>query len=264
MRTGGYSRITGRVSAAEHDKIAVAAPQATESGIASRGFTSISGGEREDISVTQHNQCLRLKPEKPQNQNKIMPLSASEQPIQNQQKHWYAMWVYRSLVEPIIALCDRSSTETYRPVRLAERFTDNGIEYSEEAVVPNLLFVKTTAEHLGEIKRLSKNRGSAYCYPGTYVPAPISDSDMEIFMLVAKRGAHRLEQVDFPIDKGDRVRVTDGIFKGAEGYIRRVHGSRRLVVAIEGVVAVAVTHIPRQFLEKINPGPCPSQTAAAV
>lgn len=190
-----------------------------------------------------------------------MPSSAAGKP---EQKHWYALWVYRSLVAPIIAMCDSAEAQTYRPMRLTERFTDGGIEYGEEALVPNLLFVKTTAEHLNEIKRLSKNRGSAYCYPGTYVPAPISDNDMEIFMLVAKKGANRLEQVDFPIDKGDRVRVTDGIFKGAEGYIRRVHGSRRLVVAIEGVVAVAVTHIPRQFLEKINPLPCPNQTAAAV
>ena len=176
---------------------------------------------------------------------------------------WYALWVYRSLVAPIVAICERSGAQTYRPVRLTEHFTDNGIEYREEAIVPNLLFVKTTAEHLNEIKRTSKNRGSAYCYPGTYVPAPISDSDMEMFMLVAKRGAHRLEQVDFPIDKGDRVRVTDGIFKGAEGYIRRVHGSRRFVVAIEGVVAVAVTHIPRQFLEKIGPAQGAAQPAAA-
>lgn len=162
------------------------------------------------------------------------------------------MWVYRSLVAPIIELCNSRSIEYYRPMRLAERYTDGGTTYCEEAVVPNLLFVRTTADNLPEIKRASRNRGSAYCYPGTYVPAPIDDKDMEMFMLVVKRGAQRLEQVDFPIDKGDKVRVTDGIFKGAEGYIRRVHGSRRFVVAIEGVVAVAVTHIPRQFLERVN------------
>ena len=173
--------------------------------------------------------------------------------LKDSQPHWYAMWVYRSLVTPIVAMCEQNGVESYQPVRLAEHISDNGIEYREELLIPNLLFVKTTADRLAEIKSLSKNRGMAYCYPGTNVPAPIDDAAMEMFMLVVKKGAQQLEKVDFPIDKGDRVRVTDGIFKGAEGYIRRVHGSRRFVVAIEGVVAVAVTHIPRQFLERVVP-----------
>lgn len=167
----------------------------------------------------------------------------------NQPLQWYALWVFRGLTAPITTYCNDHDIEIYQPVRLVERFTGAGLGYREEPVIPSLLFVKTVPQQLVEIKRISNNRSTAYCLPGTSEPAAISDRDMEIFMLVVKRGAERLEQVDFPIDKGDRVRVTDGIFKGAEGYIRRIHGSRRFVVAIEGVVAVALTHIPRQFLE---------------
>jgi len=50
----------------------------------------------------------------------------------------------------------------------------------------------------------------------------------------------------------DRVRVIDGEFKGAEGYIKRIKGNRRLVVAIEGVVAVATAYIPSCYLEKVD------------
>lgn len=167
-------------------------------------------------------------------------------------RHWYALWVYRSKVSPIIDLCEGGQAEYYQPMRLSEHYTENGLEYREEAILSNLLFVKTTERHLKEIQLQSNNRGHAYCYPGTNLPAIIADRDMEIFKLVVKKGAQKLEQVDFPIDKGDKVRVIDGIFKGAEGYIRRIHGSRRFVVAIEGVVAVAVTHIPRQFLERVE------------
>lgn len=166
--------------------------------------------------------------------------------------HWYALWVYRSLVAPIIAACNRDNVPTYRPIRLVERYTASGLGYVEEPVLPNLLFVRTTAEYLEELKRTSKNRGMAYCYPGTNTPAVIDDGSMAMFMLVVKTGARHMEAVELPVDKGDKVRVTGGIFKGAEGYIRRVHGSRRLVVAIEGIAAVAVTHIPRQFLEPVG------------
>ena len=51
--------------------------------------------------------------------------------------------------------------------------------------------------------------------------------------------------------QGDRVRVTDGVFKGAEGYIKRIKKDRRLVVSVRGVAAVATAYIPPQFLETI-------------
>ena len=172
---------------------------------------------------------------------------------QDRQPHWYAMWVYRSLVSPIITACERDGVTTYRPMRIAEIFTDRGLEYGEEPIVPNLLFVKASCEYVIGLKQMTQNRGRAYCYPGTAIPAEIEDKTMEMFMFVVKCGARRLEPVSFPIDKGDRVRVTEGLFKGAEGYIRRVHGTKLLVVAIEGVVAVAVSHIPRQWLERIGP-----------
>lgn len=176
----------------------------------------------------------------------------------DEQQHWYALWVYRSLAAPVISLCRKCGARTYQLIRTTEHLTGNEVEYREENIMPNLLFAKTTAEDVLAIRRLSNNRAMPYCYPGTSEPAPIDDITMEMFMLTVRRGARGVEPVDIPIDKGDRVRVTDGIFKGAEGYIRRVHGSRRFVVAIQGVVAVAVTHIPRQFLE---PASEPPQTA---
>lgn len=170
----------------------------------------------------------------------------------NSPKQWYALWVYRSLVEPVKRLCKEFDAETYEPVRVREYPTDTGTEFRPEKILPNLLFARTTAEAVSEIRRLSINRAIPYCYPGTREPAPIDDVTMEMFMLVVKRGAERAETVDLPIDKGDRVRVTEGIFKGAEGYVRRVHGSKRFVVVISGVVAVAVTHVPRRFLERVD------------
>jgi len=51
---------------------------------------------------------------------------------------------------------------------------------------------------------------------------------------------------------GEKVRVINGHFKGLEGYIKRIKKDRRLIVTIEGVVAVATEYIPRDFLEKIE------------
>ena len=52
--------------------------------------------------------------------------------------------------------------------------------------------------------------------------------------------------------QGDRVRVTGGLFQGAEGVIKRIKGDRRLVVSIDGVTAVATSYIRPEYLEVVE------------
>ena len=58
----------------------------------------------------------------------------------------------------------------------------------------------------------------------------------------------------FPLKKfyqGDHVKVIDGTFKGAEGYICRIKKNHRLIITVHGVCAVATSYIPQAFLKKI-------------
>ena len=48
------------------------------------------------------------------------------------------------------------------------------------------------------------------------------------------------------------MRVLEGPLKGAEGYVKRIRKDRRLLVSIEGFIAVATSFIPFQFLEKVS------------
>lgn len=47
------------------------------------------------------------------------------------------------------------------------------------------------------------------------------------------------EPSELNIRKGTRVRITGGLFEGVEGEFVRVRNDRRVVVTIEGVMAVA-------------------------
>jgi transcription antitermination factor NusG len=81
-----------------------------------------------------------------------------------------------------------------------------------------------------------------------------NDPDVDGFIVQLPLPKHISEQkiieaIDYR--SGDKVRVTGGPFKGAEGYIKRIRGNRRLVVALEGIIAVATTYIPGRFLEKM-------------
>lgn len=94
-----------------------------------------------------------------------------------------------------------------------------------------------------------------HCDDGRRKPYAIPDREMNVFMLVASSGETGLEYFgdeDRKFVEGQRVRVTDGPFRGAEGSIQRIHGDRRLLVSIRGICAVATTYIPKAFLEEIN------------
>ena len=52
--------------------------------------------------------------------------------------------------------------------------------------------------------------------------------------------------------KGQRVRVINGIYKGAEGYIKKIKSDRKLLVALNGVAVVAVSYIPPAYLEPLE------------
>jgi transcription antitermination factor NusG len=93
-----------------------------------------------------------------------------------------------------------------------------------------------------------------YSDPLTHIPVVVPDKEMEVFRIVTsamQSGLTVLENDPATYQTGDKVRVTDGPFKGAEGYIKRIKKDRKLVVTISGVVAIATTYIPPELLEKI-------------
>jgi transcription antitermination factor NusG len=76
-------------------------------------------------------------------------------------------------------------------------------------------------------------------------------------MLVTGTEDERLmlvQEQSVELKAGTRVRVTGGIFAGAEGILTKVAGARerRVVVRIEGLVAVATPHIERELIETLE------------
>jgi transcription antitermination factor NusG len=87
-------------------------------------------------------------------------------------------------------------------------------------------------------------------------PAPIRDQDMENFILITsvqyEHPAIEVLEPDIKYTLGEKVRVTEGVYKGAIGTVRRIRKDRKLLVSIPGVAVVAISHIPLQYLEKVQ------------
>lgn len=170
--------------------------------------------------------------------------------------NWYALKVFYNKVFEIEDLLNRDKIEVYIPCEtiLVER---GGMKKTiRKPVISSLLFFRSTEHKALELQKNLTDRVILYTHLVGWkkLPIAIPDREMNIFMLVSSSGEKGLEyfgEVPVEFRTGEHVRVTDGPFKGAEGHIHRIKGNRRLIVAIQGVCAVATAYIPQCFLQKI-------------
>jgi len=123
-------------------------------------------------------------------------------------------------------------------------------------IIRNLIFVQSTRSTLDEIKANNTIPPTRYVIDrAKQEPMVVPNQAMNDFIKVTNASDDNiiyLTDIDPMLGKGDKVRVTDGIFKGVEGEILRLKRDRRVVVSIKGIIAVATTYIHQSKLEKIQ------------
>ena len=123
--------------------------------------------------------------------------------------------------------------------------------------ISSLIFVRCTEEKVWDLQKALYGRVMLYTHTsnGSKKASPVDEEEMRVFMLVTSVEDERLQYLDVDsinYKEGQRVRVLDGPYKDCVGYIKRIKGNRRLLVAVEGIALVATSYIPSVFLEKIN------------
>ena len=154
-------------------------------------------------------------------------------------QNWYAFRIFFNRVMPLVSDCMERGLEYFAP-------TD---------VVRSLLYLHCSEDEIGRFVEAHRGEAAPYLRMGSREPATIPDREMEVFRFVVTSGRQGLlflgdDKPEYHL--GDRVVVTDGPFKGAEGHIKRIKKDRRLVVTIPGVVAVATAYIHPDFLRKVD------------
>ena len=169
--------------------------------------------------------------------------------------HWYALKVFYNRVVYLKSLLDPEGVETYVPFHTVEQFDKGRLAYEEKQLIPSLMFVRCQETWLQEFKRKHPADFMYYTEAESRRPGVIPDEEMRSFILVTSADSGRNVKyfgADAPeYHTGDKVRVTGGIYKGAEGYIKRIKKDRKLIVSVTGVAVVAVSYIHPDFLEKI-------------
>ena len=121
--------------------------------------------------------------------------------------------------------------------------------------VHNLIFIHITPSDMKEYKMTTELPIRYIMDRETHKPITVPTSQMESFIKVAGTYEEKLIYLmpnpgDFT--SGERVRIIGGMFAGAEGIFVRLKGDRRVVVNVEGLVAVATTFGHPSMIEKIT------------
>ena len=165
---------------------------------------------------------------------------------------WYALRALHNKGSVVRRIAESDGIEWYTPQREVEEMVDGKLTTRTTPLMPSLLFLRCTTAYIERLRMITGDNILPYCYAHSIVPEPIADSAMEVFRFVTRTAARTLELVEERGENDRRVRITGGLFAGCEGYLRRVHGTKRFVVRIEGVAAVATTYIPRQHIELLE------------
>ncbi len=169
---------------------------------------------------------------------------------------WYALKVFYNKTEALKKKIGVEDVETYIPMQTVEKYDSKGLHYEEKPLISSLMFIRCPESWLMEFKRANFSDFMFYKSSDSWRPGPIDDEEMRMFMFVTSadhgKNLHYFGEDSSAFKMGQKVRVIDGIYKGAEGYIKRIKKDRKLIVAVSGVAVVAVSYIPPEFLEKIE------------
>lgn len=170
-------------------------------------------------------------------------------------KKWFAIRVTYNREMKVKADLDARGITNFVPMQY-KAFIRNG--RMVKRLVPsvhNLIFILLEPSAMADYKARTSLPIRYIMNRETREPVIVPQRQMESFIAVAGTYDEQLiylnpEPGDF--SKGDRVRVLGGPFEGAEGVFVRVKGDRRVVVSIEGVMAVATTFIHPSLIEKVE------------
>lgn len=173
------------------------------------------------------------------------------------QLHWFAVRVTYSRELFLKDYLDKENIENFIPMRYEYIIRNERRVRKLVPAIHNLVFIRSTRACIDEIKNnIALNIPVRYIMNReTRQPVIIPDAQMRSFILVAgtyDEAVIYVEPEELKLVKGTKVRITGGVFEGAVGEFVRLRHDRRVVVNIEGVMAVATTFIHSSLIEPIG------------
>lgn len=161
---------------------------------------------------------------------------------------WYALYTRSRHEKSIKAELERRSVEAFLPMRkIRRRWSDRSVTV-EEPLFKSYVFVKI--DYLRKKTDVLKIKGAVTFVRTKEKPIPVQE---DVIFSLKNITQQEIDMDPFPyLDRGDRVLVKSGPFKGVEGYIIRKDGKRcRLVISVAAIQSSISAEIDSHLVEKV-------------
>ena len=170
---------------------------------------------------------------------------------------WFAMRATYGRNLMAQRLLEVQKIESFVPMRKRTTRVGRRIKSDMVPVVRDLIFVCGEREVVQEAKgKIPYLHYITQPIGGRNVPIEVPAEQMEQFIAICNEveDAEFLVGEDVHFEVGERVRITRGALIGREGVLLKIEGkrSKRFVVAIEGLIAVSVSGIKAEEIERVE------------
>lgn len=176
--------------------------------------------------------------------------------------HWYALRVTYGREKKAYDYLVSQQVEAFYPTITTVKIIDGERKTFEESRLPNIFFVRGTEDEIKSFVYDNVNLPYLRFYyrhthEGTRItkrPLIVPDYQMESLKIICAAEAADILFVPSDVEKfktGQRVRITEGAFKGVIGKVARWQGQQRVAIIIEGLLTIASAYVPSAFLEEL-------------
>ena len=176
--------------------------------------------------------------------------------------HWYALRTTYGREKKAYDYLTAKGITAFYPTTHVVKLIKGKRKVVTESRLPNIFFAYGTEEQLKEYVYDNVNLPFLRFYyrhihEGNTIkktPLVVPDNQMESLKIICAADADNtfVSLVKVPkFEKGQQVKVIDGVFKGVTGKVARWHGQQRVAVIVDDLVTVCTAYVPSAFLEKM-------------
>ena len=174
--------------------------------------------------------------------------------------HWYALRTTYGREKKAYDYMTAKGITAFYPTTEVVKLIKGKRKVVTESRLPNIFFAYGTEEQLKSFVYDNVNLPFLRFYYRHYhegntikkTPLIVPDYQMDSLKIICAADADNtiVSLVEVPkFEKGQLVRVIDGVFKGVIGRVARWQGQQRVGVVVDDLVTVVTAYIPSAFLE---------------
>lgn len=177
--------------------------------------------------------------------------------IQTEGLHWFALRITYCRELKVQKALEDKGIRTFVPMRSFREEKGGKVVRKTVPAINNLVFAYSDQQTLYAFMQSEGDASmTRFIWDRvTRMPIIIPDKQMDDFIRVCEASADEavfLSELNDQLRTGTRVRVVFGPLAGVEGRVVRIRKSRRILVEIPGVMAVAGTYVPVEYLELLS------------